>query len=368
MKMNDLNAQKETPNERQEISRRQLLSILGSTFVLSACGSQAQQVNAVLNTPELSEGLNKIPQGSLIETYLQLHPEVTANYVAGVQRLRHAENSGNARTRDADIFEQMLKQTQPTMIIPNSAEVISAMQQNQAEAYQYFQENLRPEQYGIYIDGFNKHLYILEGSNNGTQAIRRILVTTGAAGFSNVNESGGTPLGAWPVQDINSGRLGQVMAYRDADGCPVGSFINTFQQWQAGQSHHACIVTEYISINGTRGIGIHGTNYELDRNGNLRMQQDASGGCIRCTNADIAALIGSGYVSEGMPLYISGNQPGSQTAATTSKIPTHTNKTPTPETPPAVQSVVPETRLPVAPSPSASPASGIDEFGAATLN
>lgn len=139
---------------------------------------------------------------------------------------------------------------------------------------------------------------------------------------------------------MTQGRLNEVVSHNSVPGCTRGSLLGSFQQ---GQSATACIVTEYIAIDHGRGIGFHGTNYELDRAGNPKMNRAASGGCIRCYNVDIAAILASGFIQENMPVFIVG--PGQRAVVPAAvETPQVISAPAIPET--VVETVQPETIIP----------------------
>jgi len=294
-----------------------VISLLGAP----GCATKAQEQSVILTEngateydPSLTENtstqvevvLNEAtaPVSARLQNYMASNPEVAGELQAGINYFREAENQENragTNQRTPAEFEALLSQLNASLRIPNSAAVIRQIESRHPEVITSFERRLEIGQNGIYLDGFNKHVFLIQRTHQGLEALRQIDVTTGANGFSNVDGSGGTPLGEQTIRSTRSGQLGEVVSYTSEHGCEVGNLLDTVQKGQGGP---ACITSLYFAIDHGRGIGFHGTNYERDRDGNLYMNRAVSGACIRMFNADGAALKQHFY--DGMPVYIVG--------------------------------------------------------------
>lgn len=292
---------------------------VASLLALEACTSPEHFTpfnQAQATAGSIESVIDEAPTRAMrLQAYMSAHPEVAADLQAGLNYFLQAENAANAtgnNQRTAAQFETFLTQLNASLRIPNSADVIHQLQTQQPAVLTDFEQRLAVGQNALYLDGHHRHLFVIQRTNDGFNAIREVDVTTGAAGFSNVNNSGGTPLGAQTIQSLRLGQLGEVVSHTSDHGCDVGNLLDTVQKGQGGP---ACITSIYAPINYGRGIGFHGTNYELDREGNLYMNRAASGGCIRLLNADIAALLP--YFYDGMPVHIVGSGQRNTTIAPT---------------------------------------------------
>ena len=276
------------------VSRRR--AILGGLSLLALAGCSGR-VDRTIRLPGVqSTETTILPENSKINEWAEQHPAIRRDLELGINRLRNAEASDNETSRDTAEFEALLAQGQASLSVPNNPNILD----QHANAKNHFEGKIEAGKYGLFLDGFSKELYII---NSELDAVRQLKVTTGAAGFGNQQGSGQTPLGAKTVRSLAQGRLNEVVSHNSVPGCTRGNLLDSFQQ---GQSASACIVTEYVAIDHGRGIGFHGTNYELDRAGNPKINRAASGGCIRCYNVDIAAIIATGFIQVKMPVFIVG--------------------------------------------------------------
>lgn len=291
-------------NEPLLISRRAFLrsaTAAGALLLTAGCGGN---VNKVLKTPKLS--LRELPEGSRAKEWTNLHPAVKEDIELAFAHLRKAEER-NDPYRDPALFEQLSREQSVSLRLPENSNILDQF----PEAKQSLLNRLTEGQTGLFVNGYQNHSYVVERRGDKLIAIRQMDVNTGKAGFSNVKDSGGTPLGEIWISSVTNGRQGQVVAHNSTNSCPKGGLINNLQQ---GQSPSACIVTTYIAFSdysedhilAQRGIGGHGTNFHLDGNGSPQFNRSVSGGCIRFPDPDLVAAVVRGWFEAGTSGFVVG--------------------------------------------------------------
>jgi hypothetical protein len=151
---------------------------------------------------------------------------------------------------------------------------------------------LNQDEKGLFLDGTDKHLYVVQKQGQGLVPIRQMDVTIAKNGFSNTSDSGGSPYGEMWISSIMEGRIGEVLLHENTSTYSTGDLVNNV-------NGRPTIVTGRLSLSdyradhrlAQRGVAFHGTNAGFNSRGQLELNEDASGGCYRLASGDVTDLI-----------------------------------------------------------------------------
>gem|GEM_PF-3804785 len=292
------------PEDRQnqaQISRRNMLLGGGALLGLAGCGAQVKNTITPSRNPDtpitesLPTGESLIPAESRMSDHLLEHPEARPILELGTRRIFQLE-AANPRPNQAQL-SRLVQNSVATIRYPANPNIIN----QHPNASAHLVSHIPDGDTGFFLDGFNNHYYIIRRQGNQLVAEWQMDVTTAAKGFSNVMDSGGTPLGPIRIGSVRQGRQGEVVSHNSTATCKVGALINS---QTVGGSPSACIVGTYLTYENDanlaqRGIGSHCTNFQFDANGNPRFNLSASGGCVRHADPDLYGAVEAGLLKAG---------------------------------------------------------------------
>jgi lipoprotein-anchoring transpeptidase ErfK/SrfK len=142
-------------------------------------------------------------------------------------------------------------------------------------------------------------------TQDGQTAIKTVVVSTGAGGFSNQPDNKETPTGLLQIKGKIKGQDYEVLVAKTPTGKILGPNKDSSRVDQQGKKHVAEVLTGILELDGlescnknafSRNIYFHGTNHEKF------LGTPRSNGCIRVSNSAIKWMLST--IPSGTKVYI----------------------------------------------------------------
>jgi len=278
------NQSPETGEEVDPLRRSLILAALAAPIAatpLAAVGQTSQAIEAALR-----QALSELPENSNFALHAARYPMVRPFLEDAMLYYRQAESEDSSGRTEAQ-FEQILNRLNATIRPPENPRILEYF----PSAQESLLNRLNDQEYGLFIDGGTRHLYVVQRQNDALSTLWQMDVTVARNGFGNQIGSNQSPYGEMWISSAEEGRVGEVLLHNNTATYRDGDLVNNV-------NGHATIVTGRLSLSdfrpdnrlAQRGVAIHGTNVGFNDRGELELNESASAGCYRASS-DITILL-----------------------------------------------------------------------------